>query len=198
MEKPITEEQFQTLFRRCWRTSILCYAISFLLPVYSIHDGEIVGGQGFFMFFGGILSISLHPLFFSWLANPIFLVLQSRIASKYNKDEDFVSTSKMRKWGLTAVVFASLFVIYGKMMVNEGGSMHPILAYHLGHWLWEASMMFLAMALMAKSEPDSASRYIVDWYLRLTSWIPYFIKVSVAVLLAIIIQWWALVALNVC
>lgn len=131
------------LFKVCRCASIVCYSVSFIPPVFSTDNKTAECFQGVWMLiFGGMFSNS-NTLFLVWLANPIFIYLQFRYSQPPSRG--------MRISAYLAVVFGALFLIFGKMVVNEGGHLHPIVAYHLGYWLWEASMILLALAITTKS-----------------------------------------------
>ncbi|GEM_PF-5715718 len=184
-------QQYQKMYTRCSRLSILCYIVSFVLPVYSTHLDEVQFGQGIWMFLFGWFVI-FHRLFFVWLSNPIFIILHCKVLLKNKRNEDFVSSLGMRIAAYLSVFFGILFFLVGEIIENEGGCVLPIKAFHIGYWMWEVSMILLAVALMAKSVEQTIAYRIVGWYLRVASRISFIKKLLVAVSVAVVLELFAL------
>ncbi|MBP5345923.1 MAG: hypothetical protein J6Y99_06895 [Bacteroidales bacterium] len=122
--------------------------------------------QGIWMLLWGWLGA--HGLCLIWLANPIYITLICMIRVKLFHGEKIVTTRTMRIFSYLAVILGFTFFIKGEMILNEGGRVHPITAFHIGYWTWEASMILLAVALMAKSEEVTTAHRIISWFLRNT------------------------------
>ena len=174
---------YNKLFKRCWYVSLVCYIVSFLLPVYDTVD-KITFGQGLVMFCWGWIPVGFQ--FLVWLANPIFFILRIRVRMKTDSNGQFTSTAAMRYFAYAVVVLGLLFFFKAELIEDEGGCLHEIKAFHVGYWMWEISMILLALALMAKSEANTKARRVVDVYLCLTNQIPFFIKILIIVVFAFI------------
>jgi hypothetical protein len=55
---------------------------------------------------------------------------------------------------LAAFVFGLSFLLFKRMMVNEGGSFEDIIGYRLGYWLWLSSsaIMLLGNLIVYKQQ----------------------------------------------
>ena len=184
--------QYHKLFKRSVLLSVAFYAISFLLPVFSTTDDkEIHFMQGTWMLLWGWLGE--HGLCLIWLANPIYITLICMIRVKLFHGEKIVTTRTMRVFSYLTVILGFAFFLKGEMILDEGGCVHPITAFHIGYWAWEASMILLAVALMAKSEEVTTAHRIISWFLSKTDTMNKTLKVLTPILLAILLE---CVALN--
>jgi hypothetical protein len=72
---------------------------------------------------------------FTWLANPAILIAWIFIRKNPKKS---LSAS------IVGFLLAISFLFFQNMVLDEGGNMQQITAYHhLGYWLWQASMVFM-------------------------------------------------------
>jgi len=191
----MANNQYNKLFRYCWYGSVVCYILSFVPPVYSLRPDDIQFGQGLFMLVWGWAPAGLFQ-FLAWFANPVYFILRVGVRTKTNSQGQFTSTRAMRFIASVIVVLGLFFFLDGKLINDEGGCPKKILTFHIGYWMWEASMVLLALALMAKSEEESVAHRVVEVYLRLTGKIPVIVKVLIAIALGILLEWNAMSSLR--
>jgi hypothetical protein len=80
----------------------------------------IFGIFGFFFSWAGV----------TWLANPLLIV--SWLTIKRNSKFSFIAS-------LVATIISMSFLLFNKIMDNEGGYLDEIKGYKLGYWLWVGS-----------------------------------------------------------
>lgn len=145
-------------FRICWLLAILCYVVSFVMPVYNeVGDNALHWGQGVTMFFMGWLTILLGftwsciSQFLVWMANPIFLRLLIAVTQRYNNNKEFLPTRGEILRAIVCVILGALFLVGGGIISDEGGGFHTISTYHIGYWLWWGAMVLFLVALLLKA-----------------------------------------------
>ena len=114
--------------------TVVIFIISLTQKTYFVEGiDESDGMNGFLaLILGWYYMFDLRVI--PWLANPLLLL--SII---------FVSTEKIKKAklvGMTAFVFSLSFLLFDKILVDEGGFEKKIIGYGSGYWLWVFSMLF--------------------------------------------------------
>ncbi len=159
--------RYHKLFKICWRASLVCYLLSFIPPVYSTSISSLPLCQGLMMLVWGWIPIGFQ--FLVWLGNPIFLFVRARVRMKTDCNGHYTSSKKLRSFVYATVILGIMFYFKGEVIEDEGGCLHKIESFHLGYWLWEASFILLAVALMAKSEIESNAHWLIGRCIRIGS-----------------------------
>lgn len=101
--------------------------------------------SGLAILISGAFGFFTCPVGFVWLSNPI-LFYSWRYRNSKPKESMIAS--------LAAFVFGLSFLLFKRMMVNEGGSFEDIIGYRLGYWLWLSSsaIMLLGNLIVYKQQ----------------------------------------------
>lgn len=183
---------YHQLYRRCLIASVLCYILSFIFPVFSTSNLHLNFMQGVWMFMFGWIALD-NILFLTWADNIIFIILLITSKVKYKKKG---SSLCARVFAYFAILFGAIFPIYGKIIEDEGGGWHEIKAIHFGYWLWEASMVLLAISLMAKSKEGSLAHRIVDYYIAKRDGLTPLMKLTIAIIFVLLVICIAIITLS--
>lgn len=93
-------------------------------------------GNAFMAFLLGWLSIFFTVAGVSWLANPLLIL--SWITIKVNPKLSWYAS-------IGALIIASTFMLFDKIIDNEAGHIHEIISYGMGYklWIFSISIMFV-------------------------------------------------------
>lgn len=109
--------------------TFLLFIMSLFLNAYYINDGEnSVGSLGIIALLLGLFGMNI-----SWLANPC-LIMSLIHLKRENLRKAFI-------FSLVSVLLGLSFLLYDKIIANEGGGKTEITSYGLGYWFWLSSLI---------------------------------------------------------
>jgi len=116
-------------------TTLWLFIFSLTQKSYCMEgDCGTFGGGFLCLFFGWIALLFLGVNYISWLANPLLIIAWLSLKQ--------VSIVSIICSGL-AIILCFSFLSVPELLRDEGGNWAPITGYHLGYWLWAASMIIL-------------------------------------------------------
>lgn len=123
------------LYRVLWVLSLFIYCTSLMLPTFCTTSRCADYFDGLMAAFTGWLGVLVvGDIYYAWLANPIFIVTIT-LTRKYPVVSIFLS--------LIAVLFSSILLRGGKILLNEGGQFAFITKLQAGYWMWFLSIVLL-------------------------------------------------------
>ena len=130
----------------CYWLSLICYIACLCLPTYSLdrvgHESPL-GGE--LLLIGGL---GLFVGYFSWLANPAYLLALVLGFVKHPRIAALVS--------VIGLALALSFLLQKKILINEAGHEALIVGYGWGYWLWLAALAVLTIGTTAAGMFDKA------------------------------------------
>ncbi len=107
--------------------SMLCFALSLTQKCYCTSTNC---SDSFMVFILGWAAVFSGGAGLTWLANPLLFASWFFLKRKLEISMFL---------GSMAFLVTLLFMLFGSVVDNEGGTSHPIISYKPGYWLWVTS-----------------------------------------------------------
>lgn len=118
--------------------TIILFVLSLFFNAYYIDAEETNGQPGISALLLGFFAIAGSGI--SWLANPCLV-----ISLVFLKRQNIV---RSKIFAVIAVLFGLSFLLFHKVLVNEGGGKSTVTAYGLGYWFWLSSLIFNLITIL--------------------------------------------------
>ncbi len=125
--------EFEPINKYFLRISISLFILSLFFSAYKANGNWVSGILSFAL---GWLACMTGGAAFSWLANPFLITAWFTAKMKSNMS---VYPS------ILAMVFGLIFLLFDRIITNEGGGTSSISGIGIGYWLWIGSIIVMVV-----------------------------------------------------
>ncbi|NDO81850.1 hypothetical protein CJP72_14070 [Citrobacter sp. NCU1] len=131
--------------------STALFAGSLFFPAFSTGTSN---ADSLALLLTGWMGLFVDPISsFSWLANPLYLIVLVGLLRKKSRDVLFLCA-------LLSFFFALSFLSVSDVIADAGGQARAVTGYHLGCWLWIAASLIMMFGLYFEIKSNKNSELI--------------------------------------